>query len=191
MDNTTVPGSNADGCLRERFGLMLRSLGVVVLALLTFPIVGAAQEVSLALLQPSLANGGLPELGTAQPAAIAAAPMAMSFETAAARTAPPVKHGFWDRENTFLFATSAALNAADFVVTRDNLRGGGRELNPVTSLFSGSTAGLAVNFAGETAGVVGLSYAFHKMGHHKLERLVSMVNIGSSAAAVSFDLAHR
>jgi hypothetical protein len=50
---------------------------------------------------------------------------------------------------------------------------------------------LAVNFAGETAGVVGLSYALHKMGHHKLERLVSMVNIGSSAAAVSFDLAHR
>jgi hypothetical protein len=114
----------------------------------------------------------------------------MSFATAAAQPAP-VEHRFWDRENTFLFATTAALSAADFVVTRDNLREGGRELNPVTSLFSGSAAGLAVNFAGETAGVIGLSYALHKMGHHKLERLVSMVNIGSSAAAVSFDLAHR
>lgn len=100
-------------------------------------------------------------------------------------------HRFLDRENSFLFATSAAFNTADFVVTRDNLRDGGQELNPITRVFSGSTAGLAVNFAGETAGVVALSYFFHKTGHHKLERLVSVVNIASSAGAVTFDLAHR
>jgi hypothetical protein len=100
-------------------------------------------------------------------------------------------HRFWDRDNCILFATSAAFNAADFVLTRDNLRDGGKELNPVTRVFSGSTAGLAVNFAGETAGVVALSYFFHKTGHHKMERVASMVNIGSSAAAVTFDLAHR
>jgi len=85
----------------------------------------------------------------------------------------------------------AAFSAADFVVTKDNLHGGGQELNPVTRVFSGSTAGLAVNFAGETAGVVGLSYFFHKTGHHKMERYISMLNISSSAAAVTFDLAHR
>jgi hypothetical protein len=39
--------------------------------------------------------------------------------------------------------------------------------------------------------VIGLSYFFHKTGHHKLERLVSVVNIGSSAGAVSYGLAHR
>jgi hypothetical protein len=122
----------------------------------------------------------------------------MSFEpvptvmpTPAALPEAPAQHRFWDRENSLLFATSAAFSAADFVVTRDNLRSGGRELNPITSWFSGSTAGLAVNFAGETAGVVGLSYFFHKTGHHKLERTVSMLNIGASAGAVSFDLAHR
>jgi hypothetical protein len=48
-----------------------------------------------------------------------------------------------------------------------------------------------VNFAGESVGVVGLSYFLHKTGHHKLERAVSMLNIGSSAAAVTFDLARR
>lgn len=107
----------------------------------------------------------------------------------AGRTQPqPV---FLNRENSFLFATSAAFSAADFVVTRDNLRGGGQELDPVTRVFGRSTPGLAVNFAAETAGVVGISYMFHKTGHHKLERYVSMLNIGSSAAAVSFDLAHR
>jgi hypothetical protein len=100
-------------------------------------------------------------------------------------------HRFWDRENSFLFATSAPFNTADFVITRDNLRHGGWELNPLTRIFSGSTAGLAVNFAGETAGVIALSYFFHQNGHHKLERVVSMVNISSSAAAVTFDLAHR
>jgi hypothetical protein len=188
-----------------RRSLGLRRLGVMILALFAFARAAAAQEVSLGLLQPSLAKVDVPEFGMGQPpmierspieaaplesAPIEPAPMVMSFATAAAQPAP-VEHRFWDRENTFLFATTAALSAADFVVTRDNLREGGRELNPVTSLFSGSAAGLAVNFAGETAGVVGLSYALHKMGHHKLERLVSMVNIGSSAAAVSFDLAHR
>jgi hypothetical protein len=48
-----------------------------------------------------------------------------------------------------------------------------------------------VNFAAETAGVVGISYFFHKTGHHKLERAVPMLNIGASAGAVAFDLAHR
>ena len=58
-------------------------------------------------------------------------------------------------------------------------------------MFGRGTAGLALNFAGENVGVVGISYLFHKTGHHKLERFVSMVNIGSSASAVTFDLAQR
>jgi len=29
------------------------------------------------------------------------------------------------------------------------------------------------------------------MGHHRLERAVSLLNIGGSAAAISFGLAHR
>ena len=117
------------------------------------------------------------------------APFSTTAKPASVPEAPT--HRFWDRKNSFLFATNAALSAADFVVTRDNLRSGGQELNPVTRLFAGSTAGLAVNFAGESAGVVGLSYLFHKTGHHRLERMVSVVNIGSSASAVAFGLAHR
>jgi hypothetical protein len=104
---------------------------------------------------------------------------------------PTEQHKFWDTRNRILFTAVAGLSAADFAVTRSNLQNGGQELNPVTRVFGTSTAGLALNFAGETAGVVGLSYFFHKTGHHKLERLVSLVNAGSSAAAVSFDLAHR
>jgi len=101
------------------------------------------------------------------------------------------EHKFWDKENFALFAVSAALNGADFAVTRANLQSGGQELNPLVRVFGRSTAGLVANFAGEGVGTVALSYIFHKTGHHKLERIVSMVNIGGSAGAVGYGLAHR
>ncbi len=101
------------------------------------------------------------------------------------------EHKFWDKQNRVLLIAAAALNGADFAVTRANLRSGGQELNPVVRMFGRSNTGLAVNFVGETAGVIGLTYFFHKTGHHSLERAVSLINIGSSAGAVSFDLIHR
>ena len=100
-------------------------------------------------------------------------------------------HKFWDRKNKVLFLTAAALNTADFAVTRANLQSGGQELNPIVRVFGRSTPALALNFAGETAGVVTLSYFFHKTGHHKMEHVVSYVNIGSSAGAVTYGLTHR
>ena len=102
-----------------------------------------------------------------------------------------VEHRFLDNQNRVLFIAAAALNGADFAVTRANLQSGGQELNLLVRMFGRSTAGLAANFAGETLGSIGLSYFFHKTGHHKLERAVSLVNIGGSAGAVSFGLAHR
>ena len=103
----------------------------------------------------------------------------------------PRQQGFWDRENLALFGAVAALSAADFATTRTNLQNGGKELDPITRTFGHSTAGLAVNFGAETAGVIGMSYFFHKTGHHKLERLTSMINIGASTTAVAYDLTHR
>lgn len=103
----------------------------------------------------------------------------------------PFEHRFWDRENRTLFAMNAALAGADFAVTRRNLDHNGKELNPLTSLLSSSTPGLAANFAMETGGVVGVSYLFHKSGHHRLERMTSFVNLGGSVFAVSYGMAHR
>jgi hypothetical protein len=157
-------------------------LNAILLGILGLCRPALSQEVSVALLQPA----------EIQPAGMASSSPVMPVISVQAAPLPEAPgHRFWDRENSFLFATSAAFNTADFFITRDNLSHGGRELNPLTRVFSGSTAGLAVNFAGETAGVVALSYFFHQTGHHKLERVVSMVNISSSAAAVTFDLARR
>lgn len=108
-------------------------------------------------------------------------------------TLPKVRaeHSFWDAQNRVLLIAAAASNGVDFAVTRSNLQGGGRELNPVVRMFGRSSAGLAANFIGETAGVFALSYFFHQTGHHKLERAVALVNIGTSTGAVTFGVTHR
>jgi hypothetical protein len=168
---------------------MLNAAAIVTFVVLALSGAGVGQQ--LTRLQPVASLSSTIETGASEAAPVAAAaPLMNSFVISEGRS-PRIEHPFWDRENGFLFAANAALSAADFVVTRDNLRGGGRELNPVTGLFAGSTAGLATNFTGEVVGVIGLSYVLHRTGHHKLERLVSVMNIGSSASAVSFDLAHR
>jgi hypothetical protein len=154
-------------------------VAVTLLFLLAATSAAVSQEVSMALLQPALMEP-----------APAPAPMVKALPSNPVRLAPE-EHKFWDKENTALFATVAGFSAADFAVTRDNLSHGGRELNPLTRPFTGSTAALAANFAGETGGVIGISYMFHKTGHHKLERLTPMVNFAASAFAVSYGLAHR
>lgn len=117
-----------------------------------------------------------------------------SVEPTSSLIAPPPTYEtrrFLDRENRILFLAAAAVNSADFAVTRSNLQSGGHELNPIVRVFGSSTPGLAVNFVGETAGTIALSYFCHKTGHHKLERMVLFVDIGASASAVSYGLAHR
>jgi hypothetical protein len=112
----------------------------------------------------------------------------VSFTGPSRESAP---HRFWDRENSALFLLNAGGAAADFLVTRANLASGGQELNPVTRIMTGSTPALAANFALETGGVIGVSYLFHKTGHHTLERLTSMVNFSGSVAAVAYGVTHR
>jgi hypothetical protein len=83
----------------------------------------------------SVAQGPLPEAPTPIPAvehasAFVSLPQPMTSE-----------HKFWDRENKLLFFTAAALNGADFAITRSNLQGGGRELNPVVRFLAARLPG--------------------------------------------------
>src|ERR1035441_5281007 len=109
------------------FGAILQPGTAILLGVLGLCRPALSQEVSIALLQPAAIQPTV-----IQPAAMQPAPIVMPAQPA---TLPEASHRFWDRENSLLFATTAAFNAADFVVTRDNLRSGGRELNPVTRLF--------------------------------------------------------
>lgn len=137
----------------------------------------------LALGSVAFAQGPLPDAPTAsvEPVPVIVMP----------RPRAEGPHKFWDNQNRVLFAAVAVSSTADFFVTRANLQNGGQELNPLVRVFGRSTSGLALNFAGETAGVVSLSYFLHKTNHHRLERIVSIVNVGASAGAVGYGLAHR
>lgn len=139
----------------------------------------------LALCEFAVAQGPLPSAPA--PSSEAVAPVTLTPVPFHAEN----QHKFWDVQNRALFAAVAASSTADFFVTRANLQNGGQELNPVVRVFGHSTLGLTLNFTGETAGVIGLSYFFHRSNHHRLERLVSMVNIGASTGAVSYGLSHR
>jgi hypothetical protein len=163
--------------------------GFLVVAALSGP--GFAQTVSIATLNDGPLNSAAVNPGPANLGNVIASPIVVSPVVASTLPEAPRPHRFWDNENRALFAAVAAFSTADFVITRANLQNGGKELNPVTRVFSGSTAGLAANFAGQTAGIIGLSYYFHKTGHHQLERITPMLNIGASSFAVAYDLSHR
>jgi hypothetical protein len=150
--------------------------------ILRFSIVSIFASLSCATV---FAQGPVPD---APVPAAAVEPVAPAF---VASTKLNGEHKFWDKENFALFAAAAASNGADFAVTRANLQSGGQELNPIVRVFGRSSAGLAVNFAGETAGVAGLSYFFHRTGHHKMERMAFLVDTGASIGAVSYGLTHR
>jgi len=167
--------------------------GLILLALASWSMMARAQ--SVATLHEGPLSSDLDSL-TDGPSAFAGGPAAAgeveaSPAVANSRPEAPGQHKFLDTGNRLLFVGVTALSAADFAATRANLRAGGRELNPIKRLFGSSTAGLAVNFVGETAVIVGLSYCFHRTQHHQLERLTSMLNIGASSFAVGYDLRRR
>jgi len=104
----------------------------------------------------------------------------------------PSQHKFWDRPNIALFTIHAALEATDFGITHQNLSNGGQEMNPLAKrLCESGTAGQVVFFAGRTAGVLSLSYFFHKTGHHKWERAITALAISDSSYGVIYSFAHH
>ena len=104
----------------------------------------------------------------------------------------PSQHKFWDRPNTALFAVHAAMEATDFAITHHNLSRGGQEMNPMAKrLCESGTAGQLLFFGGRTAGALGLSYFFHKTGHHKMERVFTALSIADSGYGVIYSFTHR
>jgi len=88
-------------------------------------------------------------------------------------------HPFWAKDNILLFAGVGAGRALDYISTRHFRNRGVNEW-----LFTNNIVDNKPLFAGiEVAGVaasIGVSYLFHRSGHHKLERWVSIVHIGAS-----------
>jgi hypothetical protein len=94
-------------------------------------------------------------------------------------------HAFFDAKNIALFSIGAAVVASDSITTQ-RMVGTGRfeEQDPIAKPFvNNGWKGQALISAIGLGGSVGLSYVFHKLGHHKMERYVGLSLIGIELAA--------
>jgi len=89
----------------------------------------------------------------------------------------PRIHRFWDRENDWLFAGVGAGRGLDYASTLNLRRRGINEVFLTNSIVDNYPlfAGIEV---GATAASIGVSYLFHRTGHHRLERWTSAIHAG-------------
>jgi len=102
--------------------------------------------------------------------------------TAQTETQPSVQskthpHKFWDKENICLFAGVGGARLLDYASTRYLRDQGDYEWLLSNSLVDNRPLFVGIELAG-TAASVGVSYLFHRTGHHTLERWVSIIHIG-------------
>jgi hypothetical protein len=98
-------------------------------------------------------------------------------------SAPAPEHRFWDRENVLLFSGVAVFRGLDYASTRNMLARGREEILLPDDVVN-NHAGFAALEAAGAATSVGISYIFHRTGHHKLERWLSNGHIGVTGFGV-------
>ena len=89
-------------------------------------------------------------------------------------------HRFWDRENALLFSGVAVFRALDFASTKNFLARGRTEVLIPDDIVN-NNAGFAALEAAATGASIGISYIFHRTGHHKMERWTSIVHMSVTA----------
>ncbi len=97
-----------------------------------------------------------------------------------AKTANPLApgvHRFWDRENDWLFAAVGAGRALDYASTLNLRRRGINEVFLTNSIVDNHALFAGIEVAA-TAASIGVSYLFHRTGHHRLERWTSAIHAG-------------
>jgi hypothetical protein len=110
-----------------------------------------------------------------QPAAPPAKPIS-SPPPATSKSQTPT-HKFWDAENIGLFAGVGGARMLDYASTRHLRDNGNNEWLLTNAIVDNRPLFVGIELAG-TAASIGVSYAFHRTGHHTLERWVSVVHIG-------------
>jgi len=89
----------------------------------------------------------------------------------------PGVHRFWDRENDLLFAAVAAGRGLDYASTLNLRHRGINEAFLTNSIVDNHPLFVGIEIAA-TAASVGVSYVFHRTGHHRLERWTSAIHVG-------------
>ncbi len=91
---------------------------------------------------------------------------------------PPLSlpHPFWDRTNRLLFFGIAMTRGLDYSSTR-NFQARGRQEILLPDAVVNNSAGFTGLETAATVSSIGISYLFHRTGHHKLERWMSIGHI--------------
>ena len=97
--------------------------------------------------------------------------------------ATPAVHAFWDRTNILLFSGVAIFRGLDYASTRNFQARGRTEILLPQDVVNNSAAFAGVEAAG-AATSVGISYIFHRTGHHKMERWLSIAHISVTGFGV-------
>jgi hypothetical protein len=98
----------------------------------------------------------------------------------------PGDHAFWDRTNLLLFSGVALFRGMDYASTRNFQARGRKEVLLAQDVVKNSAAFAGVEAAG-AATSVGISYLFHRTGHHKMERWLSIGHISVAAFGVGWN----
>jgi hypothetical protein len=122
-----------------------------------------------------------PRAGAAVPGVAAQAPAAPNPPQAR-----PLQttHRFWDRTNDLLFSGVAATRGLDYSSTLNLRRRGLDEILLTNSVVDNHALFAGIEVAA-TAVSIGVSYAFHRTGHHKLERWTSIVHFSAAAGGAA------
>jgi hypothetical protein len=97
---------------------------------------------------------------------------------------PAPNHRFWDRENDLLFAGVGAGRALDYASTLNLRRRGIDEVFLTNSIVDNHPLFAGIE-ASATAASIGVSYIFHRTGHHRLERWTSGIHFGVAVAGAA------
>jgi hypothetical protein len=120
-----------------------------------------------------------------RPPAVNLAQTPSPISPAVPRANPPrTTHRFWDRTNDLLFAGEAGSRFLDYSSTLNLRRRGLDEVLLNNSIVDNHPLFAGIEVAG-TAASIGVSYLFHRTGHHRLERWTSIIHIGLAASGAA------
>ena len=154
-----------------RVGTIFREALFGAALLLGFALAARAQE-------PSTTEGKQTDSPTQTQAGVTSADQKKTPESPTpADSLPPPNHRFWDRENDLLFAGVGAGRALDYASTLNLRRRGIDEVFLTNSIVDNHPLFAGIE-ASATAASIGVSYIFHRTGHHRLERWTSGIHFG-------------
>jgi hypothetical protein len=117
-------------------------------------------------------TGGL----SAQDVPVATAPSPAAPNPPAKTTLQAQPHKFWGKENICLFAGVGGARMLDYASTRHLRDQGNDEWLLSNSIADNRPLFVGIELGG-TALSIGVSYLFHRTGHHTLERWTSIAHI--------------